>query len=167
MKKVLLLLISFSVTICSFAIEFSASAKKDPLTLNASAIMVPIGNTGKSISLTDLSTISLKDFELAAGRKLKFGEKIKFRMMQKHLKNNLKEDGTMSIKISEKQMLKAKKADEKTRKYLRLWLILLGGSIVLYLLGFVLHPLFYLAYLASIAALVFFVLWIISMSGGV
>ena len=165
MKKVLLLLISFSLAICSFAIEFSTAPKKDFLTINANETMIPIGKTGKSISLSDLSTIKLKDFELVAGRKLKLGEKIKFRLMQKHLKNNLKEDGTMTVKISDKQLLKSKKDDAQARKYLRLWLILLGGSIVLYLLGIVLHPLFYLAYLASLASLVFFVLWIIALSG--
>ncbi|MGZ5287647.1 MAG: hypothetical protein ACXWB9_10700 [Flavisolibacter sp.] len=166
MKKVLLLLVSFSIAAISYAITFSTAPKNDNFVINGHTMMIPIGNTGKTISLVDLSTIHLKDFEKAAGRKLKFGEKMKFRMMQKYLNNNLKEDGTMSVKMSDKQMMKAQKAGEKSRKYLRLWLLLLGASIVLYLLGIVLHPLFYIAYLASLASLVYFVLWIIAMSAG-
>jgi hypothetical protein len=69
---------------------------------NANQVFVPIGNTGKQISLYDFSRIRLRDFEKEAGYKLKFTEKVTFKLAQGELKQSINEDGTINSKRMEK-----------------------------------------------------------------
>ena len=65
MRKLSMLLMCLLVIISSFA---TTLATKPPL--KASEIFLPVGKTGKMISLLDLSTIQIKDFQELTGKNL-------------------------------------------------------------------------------------------------
>ena len=94
MKKIFTSVLFLFFITQSFA---SVVASKD-VGLNASDIFLPIGNSGKQISLAELSVISVKQYQLIAGKKLKLSEKIAFKISQKKLRNMISEDGTVSSK---------------------------------------------------------------------
>lgn len=68
----------------------------------ASEIMFPLGNTGKSISMLDLSEIPVKDFEALTGTKMKWTERMMFKSAQKELRRSINDDGTLNNKKIEK-----------------------------------------------------------------
>jgi hypothetical protein len=70
--------------------------------LNANKIMLPIGTTGKKISLKELSEISLTDLEAQTGRKMNFFERQGFFKLQTKLSGNIHADGTMTHKLEKK-----------------------------------------------------------------
>lgn len=74
--------------------------------LNANQILLPVGNTGKTISLMALSEISVKDFETISGKKLNFFDKIGFKLGQKKLRNKIEADGTIKSKTMKKMAAK-------------------------------------------------------------
>ena len=74
--------------------------------LKANEVYLPIGKTGQLISLMDLSRISVKDFETLSGQKMKFFEKVQFKLGQHQLKKSINEDGTFSRKSIEKYLTK-------------------------------------------------------------
>ncbi len=86
-------------------------AVEAPAKLNANAIMVPVGKTGKTISLKELSTISKSDLEQLRGKKMGFFEKVAFNKAQKKLQKGMDENGTITSKKLNK-LLTAKKAGE-------------------------------------------------------
>jgi len=77
--------------------------------LKASEIMIPVGNTGKSISMLELSTMSVKDFEQLSGKKMKWADKAMFKSAQKELKRSINADGTLNNKKIEKLYKKSHK----------------------------------------------------------
>ena len=123
MKKLFLLLTAFCLLTTSFAaFEIKHLSKK------ATEIFLPIGND-KKISLMDLSTINLKDFEILTGRHLKFFERLAFKGAQKKLRNSINSDGTIN-----KKLLNYMSDDEVTTWSKISWLIkglLLGPLAVL------------------------------------
>ena len=60
--------------------------------------MLPLGSTGKSISMFDLSTISVKDFEHISGKEMKWADKMMFKSAQKELRRSINKDGTLNNK---------------------------------------------------------------------
>jgi hypothetical protein len=167
MRKILASLIAISFVASSFASGlYSVPASKNPVT-KASEVVFPIGKNGAKISLMDLSQMSIKDWESISGQKMKLSQKIGFKLMQKQLRSSINADGTINQKKLEKmhQHTKTKKADDKTRGYLRLWLILLGAAIIFSILGIFVPFLWILSAVAGLGAAIFFILWIISMSG--
>ncbi len=93
MKKVFFLLAAITVFATSFATSgFSNLPKK------ASEVYLPIGSTGKTISLLDLSKIDVNEFENISGRHLKFFDRLGFKLAQKKLRNNINADGTIDSK---------------------------------------------------------------------
>ncbi|HQU55938.1 MAG: hypothetical protein R2796_03755 [Chitinophagaceae bacterium] len=74
--------------------------------LKASEIYLPIGNTGKYISMQELSTIKMKDLQKLTGKKISFFEKIAFKKAQRQLQNSINYDGTFNSKRIEKMMKK-------------------------------------------------------------
>lgn len=64
--------------------------------------MLPVGGTGHTISLKALSEISITDFETISGKKLKFFDKIGFKLGQKKLRNKIEADGTIKSKTIKK-----------------------------------------------------------------
>jgi hypothetical protein len=107
MKKVLSLLVAFTILCSSYAstpsvATFSTTPPAEVPVLNANNIMLPVGGTGKTISLMDLSKISIKDFEKLSHKKLSFFDKIGFKLGQKKLRNKIEADGTIKSKIINK-----------------------------------------------------------------
>jgi len=91
----------FLLSAALFAISFSSVASNSPVshpTLKASEVYVPIGNTGKMISLMDLSKISVKDFQEYTGKKMSWGNRLMFKAAQKQLRKDINPDGTMNSK---------------------------------------------------------------------
>ena len=94
MKKILFLLVAFGVyATSSFAFSgFTSSPKR------ASEVFLPIGSSGQKISLMDLSTINVKDFETLSGRHLKFFDRLGFKLAQRKLRYSINADGTINSK---------------------------------------------------------------------
>ncbi|HEX7902488.1 MAG TPA: hypothetical protein VF487_01320 [Chitinophagaceae bacterium] len=101
MKKIFLLVLSVSMLTAIFAAE----APVKPL-LKASEIFLPVGNTGKTISLLELSSIKIKDFEELTGTKMKFMDRLTFKAAQRQLRNNIDYDGTFNSKKIERYLKK-------------------------------------------------------------
>ena len=98
MKKIFLL---FFATAFVFSINATTPVTEFPV-LNANQIMLPVGNTGKTISLMDFANISVKDFEELTHRKMKIWDKIQFKIGQKKLRNKIEADGTIKSPAVEK-----------------------------------------------------------------
>lgn len=93
MKKIFILVATFALFTATFATSgFSFLPKK------ASEVFLPIGSSGKTISLLDLSRIDIKEFENISGRHLKFFDRMGFKLAQKKLKNSIHADGTIDNK---------------------------------------------------------------------
>ena len=106
MKKIIILfafIAGFS-SVNSTTNSIPSSAAKPPL--KADEVYLPVGKTGHLISLMDLSRISVKDFETLSGEKMKFSEKVQFKLSQRQLKKSINEDGTFSRKSIEKYLTK-------------------------------------------------------------
>ena len=106
MKKVIILLafIAGFSSVNSTTNLIPSSVVKPPL--KADEVYLPVGKTGHLISLMDLSRISVKDFETLSGQKMKFVEKVQFKVTQRELKKSINEDGTFSRKSIEKYLTK-------------------------------------------------------------
>jgi hypothetical protein len=165
MKKFLFSLIALSFVVVSFASGTSVvPPSKKPTGIKASEMMIPLGKNGSKVSLQELSQMKLKDYQLLTGKKMKLMDKISFKLMQKEIKHSINADGYFVSKKLES--LKSKKATDKTHNYLRLWIIFLIAAIVLAVIGAFVPFIWIFATLASIGALVFFVLWLVNLSGG-
>ena len=166
MKRIVTFVLALSFLATSFAAGTASIVvpKKSPAP-NANQILVPIGKSGEKVSLMELSHMRAKDFEALSGKKLTLANKVAFKVIQAKLRNSISPSGEIKAKVFEKAALKLKKADDKSHNYLRLWLILLGVAIVLYILGAFIPFIWWIAYLASLAAAIFFVLWLIDKAG--
>jgi hypothetical protein len=92
MKKVFALFLALTL----FLQLFASSAVTPPK--NANDIFIPIGKTGKRISLMALSQIDLKTLETLTGRHMGFVDKIGFKLAQRDLRKSIEEDGTINTK---------------------------------------------------------------------
>lgn len=167
MKKIITFFLALSVVMTSFATETSSIAVPKKSSANANEILLPIGKNGEKISLMDLSYIKTRDFEKLTGNKMNFTKKIAFKLFQNKLKHSINAKGEVNTKAFEKMTVKVKKDTSKTRQYLRLWLILLAISVVFGILGWVSGFFWILSGLAGLGALIFFIVWLISMTGAV
>lgn len=93
MKKIVTLFVAFALAISSFA-AFNITAPAN----NGSQIFVPVGKTGKKISLLELSKITIADFEALSGRDMSRLDEVGFKMAQKKLRKGMKVDGTIKSK---------------------------------------------------------------------
>jgi hypothetical protein len=91
MRKFLILTFVFFCLNVSFA-----SVPVIVPTLKAGEIFIPVGETGEKISLLELSRINIKDLELLRGEKMKFFDRLGFKIAQKKLKDNINSDGTLN-----------------------------------------------------------------------
>ena len=161
MKKILGLFIALSVLTSSFASGIASSPGSSKLSpLNASELMIPIGKDGKKISLLDLSQIRLKEFEKLSGHKMNFGEKIKFRIAQNQLAKSINQDNTVNVKKMN-SLKPSKRATERSKKYLRTWLVLLLIAVVCVLLALIIPFFGILSIIFGLGALLFFILWVL------
>jgi hypothetical protein len=92
MKKIIILLFSFSLNTSLFA---SLCYYEKPL--KATETYISIGNNIK-ISLLDFSTIKRKSFERIPGSNLNFIQRIAFKSIQNEIKKNIEPDGTIKNK---------------------------------------------------------------------
>lgn len=93
MKKLCTLLMVAFLAINTFA----AVTPVKP-TLNAHQVLLPVGNTGQTISLYSLAHISLSDFERVTGNEMKFSDRVGFKLAQHHLRKSIADDGTIQNK---------------------------------------------------------------------
>jgi hypothetical protein len=163
-KRVFIFAIALSLFVSSFAAGTTVIVipEKTP-SPNARQILLPVGKNGEKVSLMDLSEMKTKDYETLTGKKMNLKDRLVFNIVQKKLRNSISANGDIKTKMLEKVALKAKKADEKTPRYLKLWLILLGASIVLALIGAAVPFMWVLSGLAGLGALIFFILWLMSL----
>lgn len=92
MKKV------FAFVLFAFFVfqSFATSIIKPPQ--KAADIFVPVGTTGKRISLLELSQLDLKSFETLTGRHLRFIDRIGFKIAQRDLRKSINRDGTIDAR---------------------------------------------------------------------
>lgn len=108
MKRMLGLIMALSIFTASFAGTNSmVPAAKKPVTLNAADVLIPIGTTGKTVSLLDLSQMKVKELEALTGQKLKLADKVGFKLAQKQLSKTINLDGTLNSKKLSKMAAKA------------------------------------------------------------
>ncbi len=159
MKRFVALLITLAFAVNSFsAINVEVPPKK------ATEILIPLGNTGKQISLMDLAVMNVKEYQQLIGHNLKFPEKVAFKLSQRELKKLINPDGTINAKKFEK-IQKKMPATGDNRRNLRLALIFLGVGIVFSILSTVTGFFWILASLAYLGFAIFFILWLINMAG--
>lgn len=169
MKRIFTLAVALSLVVTSFSAGTTAIVlpKKSPAP-NANQIFIAAGKNGEKVSLMDLSSMKVKDYESLTGKKMNLTNKLAFKIIQRKLRNNIDANGNINTKMLAKATLKAKKAtSDKTHKYLMLWLILLGAAIVLGIIGWAVPFFWILSSLAGLGALIFFILWLLSMSGNI
>lgn len=97
MKKALTLLTAIVILATSFA---SVPIPVESPKLKAAEIVIPVGNTGKTISLLELSKIGLSDFETLTGHHLNFFQRLNFSVAQHKLKKGINKDGTLNNKLT-------------------------------------------------------------------
>ncbi len=100
MKKLILLL---SAAIFSFGAIASNSIDANP-SLNAKNMLIPIGQSGETISLIQLSTIQMDELEALTGTEMKFMDRLAFKAAQKKLSKAIDEDGNLTNKKLVKKM---------------------------------------------------------------
>jgi hypothetical protein len=104
------------------------AASFTPATLKASEIVLPLGNTGKKISLQDLATISVKDFGKLIGKKMSFADRMMFKVAQRKIRHSINEDGTVNSRKIERVYKKYDDGDSGFN---------LGGFALGFLLGLI------------------------------
>lgn len=102
MRKLTLLFAFVLFVASTFATTKPASGP-----LMASTVMVPVGKTGRTISLLDLSQITVKDFQLLTGQKMSLADRMGFKVAQRELRQSINNDGTINNKKLKKLALKA------------------------------------------------------------
>ncbi|HEY4108271.1 hypothetical protein [Puia sp.] len=69
-----------------------------PAQLKATEINVPLGNSGKTINLQELSTMKVADLEKMTGKKMGLLNRLEFKLAQKKLRHSINADGTINNK---------------------------------------------------------------------
>lgn len=97
MKRVFTLLILIGTCAVSFASGNSLIIPSKIVPVKkASEVFVPVGKSGQKISLQDLSTIKVNEFEKITGQKMKLVEKVGFKLTQRQLRKSINADGTIN-----------------------------------------------------------------------
>lgn len=93
MKKILLFLtVMLSVNI----LLASHLTTQPPKKVYASDILIPLGDEGIKISLLDISKLTIKEAEVLRNEKMKFSEKIAFKVAQRKLRQSINSDGSLN-----------------------------------------------------------------------
>ncbi len=98
MKKTILSLVLVVLCMTGYSFSKPTSHPESRFPINSREVFIPVGNTGHLISLMDLSQISVKDFENLSGKKMKFADKVKFKLGQRELRKKINDDGTFNSK---------------------------------------------------------------------
>lgn len=110
MRKTLALIAAVTFFVSSFAT--SVPSKPKEFILHTDQLFIPVGKTGKTISLFDLSKISVRELQKLTGQKMNFLDKVKFRVAQKKLRDNISPDGTIDNQKIQKALQHQKKGGE-------------------------------------------------------
>jgi hypothetical protein len=121
MKKVFAFLMAFAIMAQSFA---AVITKPEPL--KASDIRIPVAN-GKVITLQELADMKAVDYAKLTGKKMRFFDRVGFKIAQKKLRSSINADGTLNSKKLERNF---KKADGTSGFHL-------GGFALGFLLGLI------------------------------
>ena len=79
----------FLFLLVTFDVAFTTTLNTAKPPLKASEIYFPLGKSGELISLQDLSVIKIKEFETLTGKKMKFFDKVGFKLSQNKLRNSI------------------------------------------------------------------------------
>ena len=96
----------FLFLLVTFDVAFTTTLNTAKPPLKASQIYFPLGKSCELISLEDLLVIKIKEFETLTGKKMKFFDKVGFKLSQNKLRNSINLDGTFSRKKVEKYFRK-------------------------------------------------------------
>jgi hypothetical protein len=100
MKKAFTFLMAFAIAAQSLATVTPKSAPGKPGPLRASEIFIPISK-GKVISLEYLAHMKPADYTKLTGKKMKFFDRVGFKIAQKKLRSSINADGTItSLKMN-------------------------------------------------------------------
>jgi len=137
MKRLTTLLAAFLLLASSFAAAIvvpavtpaavAPAATPAPL-VKASDIRIPLNNTGKFISLQELADIKVADYEKLSGKKMRWINRLEFKLAQRKLRQSINADGTVNNK--KLATLAGKKADGETGFHV-------GGFALGFLLGLI------------------------------
>lgn len=112
MKKIYLLVFTIVLSASITASTTPNVDKKATKTLpNAKFIQIPIGSSGKTISLFELSKISRTELEAITGKKMNYWERVAFNKAKHKLEKGIEPDGI----IKDKKLAKAFNKQEKDR----------------------------------------------------
>lgn len=92
MKKILLLLSAFAFITITFAASYVFHIPP-----KATDVYISV-NENTRMSLMELSTINVKDYQLLSGQKMNFFERVAFKAGQKKLRKGISADGTITNK---------------------------------------------------------------------
>ncbi|HEY5969899.1 MAG TPA: hypothetical protein VIU35_18080 [Chitinophagaceae bacterium] len=135
MRKAFILFLLIAVVSATYSSTNTVPGSSKNPSIKATEVYVPVGKNGQLISLMELSEISVKDYENLSGKKMKFREKVTFKMKQRELKKNINYDGTFSKKKVEKYFNKAALGGAFSLSGLALGLFLsLIGVLIAYLI---------------------------------
>lgn len=95
MKKLLAFVMAIAILNISFAITPPIDGAKP---MKATEIMIPFGKTGQTISLMEFSKMKPAEYEKLANVKLKFFDRIAYKMAMKKLRKSIAKDGTITNK---------------------------------------------------------------------
>jgi hypothetical protein len=128
MKKLISILVFF-VLIAQVRANHYTKIKPS---LKASEMFVPVGNSGKMISLQELAVIKVNDLETLTGQKMTIAEKLMLKGAQKQLRNHIHKDGTLDKSFT--KTLRAKqKSESKDGSIFGVGFNLLGLALGLFL----------------------------------
>jgi len=69
-----------------------------PAPLKATEINIPLGNTGKTVNLQELSTMKMAELEKLTGKKLGLLQRLEVKLAQRKLRHSINADGTIRNK---------------------------------------------------------------------
>ncbi len=132
MKKIIFLLSAALIFNLTFASEIIPKEKK----VYANEVLIPIGKSGKYISLAELSTIRLNDLQVITGKKISFFNKIMLKAAQKKLRHSINPDGSFNKKKLNKFFAKAESGETgfHTGGFVLGFLLNLVGVLIAYLI---------------------------------
>lgn len=104
MKKVFAFLAALAIMTQSFATTIVSPVSK-PEPIRASEVYIPLAN-GKHISMQELAEIKPADFAKLTGKKMKFFDRVGFKIAQKKLRSSINPDGTFNSRKLDKNFRK-------------------------------------------------------------
>ena len=69
-----------------------------PAPLKAVDIHIPLGNTGRTVTLQELATMKIADVERVTGKKMGLLQRVEVKLAQRKLRHSINADGTISNK---------------------------------------------------------------------